>query len=247
MTEIKSTNSLYKEEAIDAEIIGNYIISGKAGKEIDYETTYDKMKKYGTYNESLTTLKEVKPTISIEDNYDKYIVRGNRNNRNVALVFTITKKTDITNILSTLEKTNTTATFFIDGTYLESNSNFIKTLTNYELEVLGYNNTYNKSIYETTISYLNTLTKKEAKYCYTEKDNSKLLKLCKSLNLHTIKPTLIINKNIYNEIKTNLTNSLIISLKVNKEVENKLEVVINYIKSKGYYLTTLDELVSESN
>ena len=77
MKEIKNTVS-----PIDAQIVGDNIISGKNGKTIDYEKSYNKMKRYGTYNESLTALKDLKPVISIKDNYDKYIVSGNKNNRN---------------------------------------------------------------------------------------------------------------------------------------------------------------------
>ena len=47
------------------------------------------MKKYGNYNETLTTMKEVAPSISIDNNYDKYIFRGNNNKRQAALVFTV--------------------------------------------------------------------------------------------------------------------------------------------------------------
>ena len=136
MKEIKSRSDKYRIKSKDAIIIDDSIISGKMGKEVDYNKTYSKMKQYGAYNESLTVLKEVKPTISIEDNYDKYIISGNKEKREVSLVFKVLKDTDINKILSILDNNKVYATFFIDGTYLENNINVIKKAKNYEFEIL---------------------------------------------------------------------------------------------------------------
>ena len=74
MKQIKKSNYKYEIKPTNAKIKNNTIIPGTTGKEIDYEKTYTNMKKYGTYNESLTSLKETKPTISIDDIYDKFII-----------------------------------------------------------------------------------------------------------------------------------------------------------------------------
>lgn len=247
MKEIKSTEKKYTIEPIDAQIIGRNIISGKNGKTIDYDASYTKMKRYGTYNESLTTLKDLTPVISITDNYDKYIVGGNKNNRNIALVFTIKENEDISNILKILDNRNVSATFFVDGTYLEKNILTIKNMTNHEVEILSYNNEFDETYIKTSLSYLNTLTNKEPKYCYTAKNNQDLLNTCKNLKLHTIKPTLILEKNIYSEIKNNLSNSIIISLEPNKYVEKELGITIDYLKKKGYNIITIDSVIKEDN
>ena len=95
--EIKSVNAIVKE---------NTIIPGKQGKEVDLEKTYTKMKQYGTYNEALTVLKETKPTISIDDNYDKLITSGNKENKNISLIFKVEKDTNINKLLSILNYHN---------------------------------------------------------------------------------------------------------------------------------------------
>lgn len=247
MKEIKSTEKKYTIKPIDAQIVGHNIISGKNGKTIDYDASYTKMKRYGTYNESLTTLKDLTPVISITDNYDKYIVSGNKKNRNIALVFTIKDNIDISNILKILDHKNVSATFFVDGTYLEKNVLTIKNMTNHEAEILSYNNEFDETYIKTSLSYLNSLTNKEPKYCYTDKNNEKLLNTCKNLKLHTIKPTLSLEKNIYSEIKNNLSNSIIISLEPNKYVEKELGITIDYLKKKGYNIITLDSVIKEDN
>ena len=65
MKTIRSTSDKYNIKAVSAEIIENTIVPGITGKEINYEETYTKMKQYGAYNETLITLKEVEPSISI--------------------------------------------------------------------------------------------------------------------------------------------------------------------------------------
>lgn len=247
MKELKSTEKKYKIDPVNAQIIGENIISGKNGKTIDYEKSYNKMKRYGTYNESLTALKELQPVISINDNYDKYIVSGNKDNRNIALVFKVKNNENIINILSILKSKNVSATFFLDGTYLEKNITTIKSITNHELEILSYNNEFEETFIKTSISYLNSITGKSPKYCYTEESNEEILKICEKLNLHTIKPTLTLSKNIYHEIKNNLSNSIIISLEVNNYVEKELSTTIDYLKQKGYKIVTLDNVLKEEN
>jgi hypothetical protein len=242
MSEIKNNSSKFKVEADDALIVSNNIISGSLGLEVDLEESYNKMKRYGTYNESLISLKEVAPTISIEDNYDKYIIRGNKNKRSIALIFLVNSSDNIDKVIKILKNKEVDATFFIDED-LVTNEELINKLNSFEVELL--NNNSNEAVFKTSISYLNNITNKSSGYCYSEKDDDKLLKLCSKLKLHTIKPTISISENLLNEIKVNLANSLIIKLDINKKVENQLYTTITYIKSKGYTLETIDNLVSE--
>ena len=71
MLKIEKNTDKFTVKAIDATIKDNTIIPGLKGKTVDTELSYKKMKKYGAYNESLTTIKEVNPTISVKDNYNK--------------------------------------------------------------------------------------------------------------------------------------------------------------------------------
>ena len=243
MQEIKNKSTKYQVKAINAEITGNSIISGSYGQEIDYHKSYYEMKKYGTYNEMLMCFKDLKPTISIEDNYDKYLIGGNKTKREIALVFI---GNDFTRIISVLDKEKVEGTFFIDGINITKNSNLIKN-SNHEFEILNYDNSYNKSLFKTSIAYLETLTNNKCGYCYTVSDNKELLNLCKSLKLHTVKPTIIVNNNLYAKVKYNLDNSIIISISINKYTEKELTTTIRYLKSKGYNIVTLNNLLIEKS
>ncbi|MBQ9019378.1 MAG: hypothetical protein IJ097_03635 [Bacilli bacterium] len=247
MKEIKKTKDKYKIKSVNAKIIDNNMIPGKDGKNIDYKKSYNKMKHYGMYNESLTVLKEVKPEISIDDNYDKYIISGNEDSRSVSLVFVVKKEDNIDKILKILEKEKVSGNFFIDGTYLENNVLKLKSMENHEIEILSYDNSYNKSLFETSISYLENIVNDDVKYCYSEKDNNKLIDLCKKNKLHTIKPTLIIKKNLYMQVKQNLSNGIIVSIDINNYNEKELIPTIDYIIEKGYKIVKLNELLSEKD
>lgn len=245
MKQLKILEKKYKTESKNAIVIGDNIIPGIKGKEINYNESYKNIKLYGKMNESLIKTKDVIPTISIDNNYDKYIVQGNSEKRYISLVFKVEKNTNINRILSILKSNNTLATFFIDGKYIENNTNIIKSNNNHEYEVLSYNNEYNKSIMKTTFSYLESLTKKKVKYCYTEENNNYLKDICQKEKMHTIKPSIVIRNHLYNNIKNNLKPSQIISININNYNEDQLSISIKYIKSKGYKLVLLKDLISE--
>ena len=245
MKQIKNTNYKYQQEPVDAKIEGNTIIPGLTGKEIDYEKTYTRMKNYGTYNESLTSLKEIKPTLSIDDVYDKFIISGNEEKKSVSLVFKVEENTDINQITNLLSNENIQVTFFIDGIYLEKNHNKLSNLLSHELEILSYNNTYDPITFASSISYLSSITSKEPKYCYAEYDNKEVIELCQKFKMHTIIPTIQVKNNPYTEIKEKLTNSAIISIPINNLIIDEIKVSINYLKTKGYTFKTLEYLLSE--
>ena len=243
--EIKKSSKKYYKPSQNAKIIGNMIISGKYGQEINYKKSYKNMKEYGAYNETLTVLKNIKPTISIEDNYNKYIISGNKEKMSISLIFIVKENTNIKKTIQILEKTNTPATFFVDGSYIEKNISTISNNKKHEFELLSYKDSYQKDLFKTSLYYLETITKDNEKYCYTEKDNKELLKICNSLNLHTVKPTIIIKKELYKNIKESISNAIIISIEINNYNEKELYTAINYIKYKGYKIETLNRLLSE--
>lgn len=245
MKRIKEESKQYEVPAEDAKIEENKITPGKNGKEVDYDETYKKMKRYGTYNESLTVFKETTPTISIEDTYDKFVTGGHEEKKAVTLVFTVTKDSNPQEIVRILNQEETTGTFFIDGLWLENNLAIVKEMLNHELEILNYNDRYEEIYFSSAIQYLKNVSATTPKYCYAEYDNKEVIELCSKLELHTIIPTIKITSSPFQEIKEKLQNAAIISLPINQTIEIELKTVIDYIKSKGYKIVKLDELLSE--
>ena len=245
MKEIEKEKEKYEIAPVNAEIKENVIIPGSKGISVDIEKSYHKMKKYGSYNESLTVLKEINPVISINSNYKNYIEKGNKTKRNISIIFIIDDHSPPEEIISIIEKENIRVTFFIDGSILDKYSSFIKKYNNHEYEILSFNHNYNSSFLKTSRSYLESITNTKSRYCYTEKENKELLKDCSKNHLHTIKPINIYEENILYNTKKDLENGSIISIKIGDNSKKELSTMIRFIKQKGYSFTTIRDLLTE--
>lgn len=248
MKSIKEQSSSYEIKPTNAKVDRDKVIPGVSGKKVNYKESYKKMKQYGKYNESLTVFETVEPTISIQDYYDKYIQEGSGINNDVSLVFTVKQNDNITNILNILNENGVTATFFVDGLWLENNETLATTIAEnqHEIEVLNYNNRYEELYFSSSLNLVNRITNLKPKYCYAEYDNKEILELCTKLELHTIIPTIKTGNYPYSDVKKKLAKGSIISFSNNSSTEIELPTIINYIKQKGYTMNTLDNLLSEA-
>ena len=247
MKKIKENVEDKEEDAINAKITGNTLIPGYNGLKINLEESFKKMKNYGNYNETLLVFDEVSPTISIDDYYDKYISSGNGITTDIALIFTIEDGTYLEKLINIIDSTSISTTLFVDGTVLENNITTFSNLDKekYELELLSYDNTYDGMLFKNSLYKLETISNKHPKYCYASYDNEEILNLCNSLSMHTIIPTLKLEENIYASIKGNLRNGSIIYVKLSDSNLSSLNILINYIKQRGFTLVTLDTLLNE--
>ena len=249
MKNIKEYDKKNKIDAVNAVIDKNKITPGVSGKKVDYDKSFQKMKKYGTYNESLTVFEEVAPTISIDDYYDKYISEGSGINNDVSLVFEVKNGDNINNIINILKKNSTIATFFVDGLWLENNQTLVSEMASlgHEIEILNYDNKYQELYFSSSLNLLNSITNLKPKYCYARYDNKEVLELCEKLELHTIIPTIMTGNYPYNDVVKKVHKGSIIGFSVTSSVEIELSTIINYLKQKGYTIDTLDILLSEAS
>lgn len=249
MKNIKEYDKKNKIDAVNAVIDKNKITPGVSGKKVDYDKSFQKMKKYGTYNESLTVFEEVAPTISIDDYYDKYISEGSGINNDVSLVFEVKNGDNINNIINILKENSTIATFFVDGLWLENNQTLVSEMASlgHEIEILNYDNKYQELYFSSSLNLVNSITNLKPKYCYARYDNKEVLELCEKLELHTIIPTIMTGNYPYNDVVKKVHKGSIIGFSVTSSVEIELSTIINYLKQKGYTIDTLDILLSEAS
>ena len=249
MTEIKEKQQEYTTQPINAFIKNNTIIPGINGKKIDLQKTYNEMKKIGKFNDKYIKYQQIKPEITIENNYDKYIISGNKQNNSITIIFLLYKNENIETIKQILKKTNTKATFFIDNEWLEQNSNQLKELSNqgHTIGNLSTNNDYENMEF----IMIDNIIKKESTqthyYCYSKTENEQTLNKCSQNKYYTVIPNITIKTNPLKEIKKQITKGFIIELPINERTNNELELIINYIKSKGYNIKNLEEHLSEKN
>ena len=247
LTEIKSKKDGYKENAIEPIINEDTIIPGINGKEVDVDKSYEAMSKIGYFESKLLVYKPLKVENSLDKNKDKYVINGNNTKMDVTLLFKVGNNDDITNIIKLLEVKKVKATFFIESKYLEKHHNqIIKLVQNgHTIGNLSNNEDYEDSDFVWMKTIITNIGPQIYNYCYTEKPNKKILKICAIQNSITIMPQIIIKNKPYLNIKKQILPGSIISLDVNSELNSQIEVILNYITSKGYNIKSLEELLKE--
>lgn len=247
MIEIMKNKDDYNKLSIDALINNNYIIPGSEGLEVDVDKSYTKMKKLGKYNDNLYVYDVVKPTISIKDNYNKFVINGNTTKKEVSLIFKVNDLKNIENINKILFNNNVSATFFIDGNIKDDDINILKILdeSNNYFGNLGYNKKYSIKTIKYTNALLDRIDDDNHNYCYVEKDDIDVLKTCSEVKMYTIKPMVVSNIFPFTYIKQNLENGKIFSLDTNSYTLKQLDLIIKYVRQKGYDFVTLEEILNE--
>ena len=237
----------YSIESVNAIIHDDEIIPGINGISINVNKSYQQMKKNNSYDSDMYVFKEVSPTVSFINDYTKYIVGGNKNKQQIALVFKVIDSTYIKDLINILNDKNVVATLFIDGILLENNIDMMIEFSHdgLELENLGYDGEYLEDKMIWTNNMLSSITNKNPKYCYTDYKIKRVLDLCGSYNMYTIRPNMSIINYPFMTVKKGLSSGNIIGFSLNYEVIKELPSIITYITQKGYELVTLDTLLSE--
>lgn len=247
MKEIIYNSDNFKIESVDAITIGDTIIPGMNGIEVNIDESYKRMKQVNGYYESMLMFSEVIPDESLLEQYDKFIVSGNPFRSDIALLVKVSNITNLEKIYKIFLDKNTLATFFIDGSVIENNMDLIYEMASdgFQLENYGYNDVYSEDNFRWTNNMIFSLTNLEPKFCYSEYRNYEVLDLCSKNKMYTVNPTINVANNPFYTVKNNLKEGNIISLNLTEETVKELPTIISYINQKGYNLVTLNEIVSE--
>lgn len=247
MEEIKEKSDSLKIEPINAIVNGNTIIPGRYGKEVDIHESYKKMKRINEYNENMLVYKDIKPTISIKNTYDKYVISGSKTSNQISIILLITDNTDISYIRKLARDKEVKFNIFVDSNWFENNNDLLSELIKegHNIGNLGENGNYGTSTYIWMDTILKKIIKQKNNYCYLEAENDSYLDICSLNKNYTIKPEIIIKSNPTNQIQKSIVSGSIISLEANKNVLDELAIVVNYIQSKGYKIVTLNKLLDE--
>ena len=226
MSKINEEKEKYNTKYIDAIIVKDTIIPGKSGLIVNIDKSYEKMKRIRKYNPSLYIYDKEKPSISVDDNYDKYIIKGNSKKRKVSLIFN-----------GTIEE--------VKKIYDELKNNSIN--VSYMLEDNKYDDLIKYTKNENIDLIMNSEIKDKYKniYCYNSEKNKDFLQYCISNKYHSIIPTITVEDELYKKIKQNLEPGIIVFVNINNNTSYEIPTTINYLKSKGYELSNLTSLIEE--
>ncbi|MDD4607835.1 MAG: polysaccharide deacetylase family protein [Bacilli bacterium] len=246
MIQIKEEQNLYQLEPTSAIIDGDTIIPGIYGREIDVDKSYQKMRRLGQYHHNLLVYKKTKPEVSLSDNYDKYIIRGNKNHKMVSLIFIVNNNDDINKVLSILNKKKIKGNFFITSEWFSNNNGLTISLIEqgHNIGNLGSDFDYQSSEYIWMDTIIKKIGKQKKLFCY-KTDNKKDLETCSQNKNYTVAPNIVVNNYPLIEVKDKLASGSMIAFQVNSSIERELELIINYIESKDLKIVNLIELLEE--
>ena len=217
---IETMKDDYKEDYVNAIIEDDYIIPGLMGKEIDVEKSFQKMQNYGYFIEDSIVYENKEPKISLKNNGQKIIKKGNALKNNVAL---ITQNVCLATYLSEMS-----IPYNILVTKETASSNY-------------YNGTkinFDKQNYEETEQIL----KNERNNLCFVKNNFQ--DICLKYKKNLIEETVSINKNNLPSQYKKIEAGYILYLEDDLDLSG-LKVLIKEINFKGLKIVSLTDLISE--
>lgn len=223
LKEIRNISLEKKEDFVNAVIQDDYIIPGMYGSIIDELKSLAKMKEQDVFNNLYLVSQPIKPDISLSDNLDKIIIKGNSKKQQVSFVIDENSSKKIKDYLvknSIKASLLITKDNFSKDSYFEQINNDFK---NYkELDKTLKKNKINTNI------------------CVLDNNNSNL-KFCKSKKKYLVKPGMFLDNANIIEIKAKLDSGSIIYIKD----ATYLDCLVEYIKSKDLKIVPLSQLISE--
>lgn len=222
MQSINEIADSYAISATNANIEGNYITPGISGRMINKTKSYVNMKSFGIFNTYYLIFDEIKPDISIHDNKDKIIKKGNASKNAVAFLIDNNEK-----IQKYLEQNKLSGSILITESKYDKNSvleqinNDLEKYSNVE-SLLNKNN-QNKNI------------------CYTKTIDQEF---CKKNQKYLIEETFFLSAQNIVEAKNKIESGAIILIKPTANLEEFM-LLVKEIKFKGLEILPLSELIDE--
>jgi hypothetical protein len=216
----ENKDSLYVNSINSTLIDELYIIPGINGKEVNVDNSFNTMKELNVYNENKIIYNQIVPKISLNNNKDRIIIRGNQNKRQVSLIF---------------EDTSDLTKYLIQNKH-KVNLLISKEIYNKEYEMI--NNSNNKKTYKNIDDYLSK-NKINKNICYYKNKQ-----LC--LDKYIFQESLTINHSNLSTNINKISNGEIILIKDTLTL-TELQILLNKIKTQDLSIVRLSDLISETN
>jgi len=263
---IKSYSEQHVIEPIDAKVDRVWkAMPGYNGLQVDVQASYEKMKSTGKFDEKKLVFKEVPPAVHLDDLDPQPIFRGNPEKRMVSLNINVAWGNEyIPTILKTLNDHQVKATFFFDGSWTKKNPDIAKMIYKEGHEIgnhaYSHPDLQKRSRAETMdeISKTNDVIEQtigcKPKWFAPPSGsfNQQTVEVAHELNMKTIlwtvdtvdwrKPE---PSEMVRRVVSQVENGTMILMHPTDPVAKGLSAMITDIKSQGYQLGTVSELMSE--
>ena len=230
MMQLNNIKDDYEIMPVNATIEDNTIIPGLKGREVDINKSYEEMKLGRIFREEALVFKDLYPSSTLANNKDKYIIKGNANKNKVSLLVIFN-----TNNIEKIKKIDNITIFINHKHVTVANINKLK---DKEIYTYGNSGIYTDEILTSDNAIINRISNNKSLYCLAKEKDSNILETCNSNNMYVVIPNIIGD---YKEIKNNLSGGSIILLNSLNNIDNN----IKYIKSRGYQIVTLSNLLEE--
>lgn len=240
-------------------------IPGYNGLGVDAEASYKKMKKTGAFDPKKIVLKEISPSVHLNDLEPSPIYRGNPEKPMIALLINVAWGNEhIPGILKTLKDNKVKATFFFDGSWVKNNPDLAMTIyeAGHEIGNHAYSHPdlQHRSKEETVKELSQTNEVIEKTLGITPKwfappsgsFNETTIQVAHELGMKTIlwtidtvdwkKPA---TAEMVNRIVKGVDKGYMVLMHPTKPVEEGLGTIIQESKKKGLQLGTVSDLMSE--
>lgn len=224
MTSINEAKDNLVVSSIDAEVMNEFIIPGINGLTVNVKKSYNKMKSFEVFNSYYLVFEQVPPEISLENNKNKIIKRGNKLKKSIS--FIIEENSLILNYL----KTN------------NIKANLLVNLENYKKDFNFEMINSDVSNFEKLESLLNK-DKNNKNICYIGIANKEK---CLTKEYYLVSNSKELNSVNIASVKNNIESGDIFLIKSTAKLEDFI-LLINQIKYQDLKIIYLSELITEEN
>lgn len=219
---IENEKDSYEVVSVNAVIDGDYIIPGLNGQVVNVKDSYYNMKDMQVFNSYYLLYDVTYPEISLSNNIDKIITKGNSLKRSVSFI---------------LEYDQDIINFFVNNNY---DASVIVTSDTYDSNLTLEQINGDVSNFSQTEALLNKYND-NISICYVSNVN---LELCKDNNKYLVNTEKIINNSTIIDIKNNISSGDIYYVSKNVDLKN-IQLIINSILYRDLEIVNISELISE--
>lgn len=221
----------HDSKCIEGSITEDGIILGLSGISVNKNKSYSNMKGIG-FKEELIEFDSDECILNKKNNIDRYILKGNDYNKNISIVINTDSGKYFNKMLDIAESKNIEINLLINISFLRDNIN-----DNYNHSNILYKGN-SKDDLKDFISLLHN------EFFCVKTSDYEIINDCKTKKLNSIKMNNEIKKDLLINTKKLLNNGVIIYIRENEFNLSELSSTINYIKSRGYDIVNINELLS---